>query len=157
VVNIASMAGKVFSPYLATYSASKHAVVGFTHSLRAECGDDPVGFSAICPIFISRVGMYGRLEGDLPEPPALLRPRPPEEVGEAVVRAIRENRAEIIVGNAAARPLIALSALFPKFMSKLGRNQRPVDFAEQFAAVRDSKPRTAAEQRVEADPIGDPD
>ena len=62
VVNIASLAGKAPSPYLASYSATKHGVVGFTHALRAEHGREPVGFSAICPVFISRVGMYGRIE-----------------------------------------------------------------------------------------------
>jgi len=36
IVNIASMAGHVPSPYLSAYAASKHGVVGFTRSLRAE-------------------------------------------------------------------------------------------------------------------------
>ena len=49
VVNIASLAGKMPAPCLASYSATKHGVVGFTHALRAENGDEPVGFSAICP------------------------------------------------------------------------------------------------------------
>ena len=49
VVNIASLAGKVPRRYLASYAATKHGVVGFTHALRAELGTKPVGFSAICP------------------------------------------------------------------------------------------------------------
>ena len=81
VVNIASLAGKTTPPSLATYVATKHGVVGFTHSLRAEHGSGPVSFSAICPAFVGREGMYGRLEADLPEPPWYLRPFPPERVG----------------------------------------------------------------------------
>ena len=51
VVNIASLAGKIAAPNLtATYVATKHGVVGFTHSLRGEQhGSGPVVFSAICP------------------------------------------------------------------------------------------------------------
>ena len=62
VVNIASLAGKTPVPYLATYAATKHGVVGFTHSLRAEYGAEPVSFSAICPVFVTDVGMYARLD-----------------------------------------------------------------------------------------------
>ena len=36
VVNLASLAGKLPSPYLATYGATKHGVVGFTHTLRSS-------------------------------------------------------------------------------------------------------------------------
>jgi NAD(P)-dependent dehydrogenase (short-subunit alcohol dehydrogenase family) len=36
IVNLASVAGKVASPGGATYSATKHAVVGLSESLRAE-------------------------------------------------------------------------------------------------------------------------
>ena len=36
VVNIASLAGKIPTPGLASYCATKHGVVGFTHALRAE-------------------------------------------------------------------------------------------------------------------------
>ena len=49
IVNMASLAGKAPPAYLASYAATKHGVVGFTHALRAENGDEPVGFSAICP------------------------------------------------------------------------------------------------------------
>lgn len=148
IVNIASLAGKSVAPYLATYSGSKHGVVGFTHSLRAELGSEPVGFSVICPGFISQVGMFGRLAGQ-PEPPPGLRVLPPERVGEAVVRAIRDNRAEIVVASPAVQPLIALSALAPGIASRLGRNRRAREFAEEFARAREATPKTAAEVRAE--------
>jgi short-subunit dehydrogenase len=135
VVNIASLAAKAPSPYLASYSATKHGVVGFTHSLRAEYGPEPIGFSAICPVFISRVGMYGRIE-DRIEGPNPLGTLPPERVGEAVVRAIRGNPAELILSGPALRPLVWLYALFPGTASKLARNRRSLEFAERFARAR---------------------
>ena len=140
IVNIASMAGKTVAPYLATYSATKHGVVGFSHSLRTEIGAEPVGISAICPIFISRVGMYGRLEDEMPEPPPELATLPPETVGEAVVKAVRENRAEVLVAKGPSRPLIVLYAFAPQFATRLVRRRsRVLEFARDFAEVRKRK------------------
>jgi short-subunit dehydrogenase len=147
VVNIASLAGKASFPYLATYSASKHGVVGFTASLRAEYGEDPVGFSAICPGFVSRVGMFGRIEARVGEPPGMVRTVPPEAVGEAVVSAIRHNRAEVIV-QPGARPLILLSVLAPRIAARIGRTRRFREFADRFAQEKRHAPQTLAEERA---------
>lgn len=136
IVNVASLAGKTPAPYLATYAATKHGVVGFTHSLRAECGSEPVGFSAICPTFISRVGMYGRLEAELESAPNPVGTLPPESVGEAVVRAIRDNLAEVVVGRRLVRAMISLYAVSPRIATRLARNRRTLEFAERFARAR---------------------
>ena len=136
VVNLASLAGRLPAPYLASYSATKHAVVGFTHSLRAELGSEPVGFTAICPGFVSRVGMYGRIEHLVPDPPRELGKLPPERVGEAVVTGIRENRAEIIVNQRPARPAMLLGAIAPSLLSRLLRRDRTIAFARRFGEAR---------------------
>jgi meso-butanediol dehydrogenase / (S,S)-butanediol dehydrogenase / diacetyl reductase len=49
VLNVASVAGKVGLRYGAAYSASKHALVGLTRSLAAECGRRGVTANALCP------------------------------------------------------------------------------------------------------------
>jgi short-subunit dehydrogenase len=136
VVNVASVAGKTAPPSLATYVATKHGVVGFTHSLRAEHAGDPVSFSAICPALVGREGMYGRLQPHLPDPPWFLRPVPPEQVGEAVVRAIRDDKAETIVNSRSLKPLIALSSLAPGFAVRMANNPWARRFAEQAARAR---------------------
>jgi short-subunit dehydrogenase len=136
VVNIASLAGKTCPPSLATYVATKHGVVGFTHSLRAEHHGDPVSFSAICPAFVGREGMYGRLETGLPAPPWYLRPFPPERVGEAVVSAIRDDRAEVIVNDRSLKPLIALSSLAPGLMARLANTPWARRFSEEAERAR---------------------
>jgi short-subunit dehydrogenase len=152
VVNIASLAGKASFPFLAPYCASKHGVVGFTASLRAEHGDKPVGFSTICPGFISRVGMFGRLQERVGEPPGPVRTMPPERVGEAVVKAIRERRPEVIVNPPGAKPLIFLSALAPRTATRFGRTRRLREFAERFAREKEQAPPTLAEERAHRTP-----
>jgi short-subunit dehydrogenase len=148
VVNIASMAGKASFPNLAAYCGSKHAVVGFTHALRQEQGKGPIGFTAICPGFISKVGMYGRFEDDVGEPPGPIKPLPPERVGEAVVKGVRENKPEVIVNRPGARPLIFLASLFPGTAARLGRGRQFSDFADRFTKARDRAEPTHAERRV---------
>jgi short-subunit dehydrogenase len=137
IVNIASLAGKIASPYLAAYSGTKHGVVGFTHSLRGEYGGEPVGFSAICPGFVSRVGMYGRMESQLTDVNNPMGTIPPERVGESVVRAIRGNRPEVVVNRRPVRPLILLYAVLPGAVTRLVRSRRAVEFAQRYARARD--------------------
>ncbi len=152
IVNVASMAGKAPFPFLAPYCGSKHGVIGFTGALRAEYANSPIAFSAICPSFVSKVGMYGRLEDAVGRPPTgPLSVVPPERVGAAVVKAVRDERAEVIVNRAGARPLILLSALAPGFTARLGRAGRIREFADRFARAKEASPRTPAEQKVESE------
>jgi short-subunit dehydrogenase len=136
VVNLASMAGKLPALYLATYAATKHGVVGFTHALRAEYADEPLSFSAICPIFITRVGMFAQHAHKHGEPPRGLRAAPPEAVGDAVVVAIREDRAEVIVNRSPIRPLLALYAAAPGVAIRLLNRGATRRFAEDYARAR---------------------
>jgi short-subunit dehydrogenase len=136
VVNLASIAGKLPALYLATYAATKHGVVGFTHALRAEYAGEPLSFSAICPIFITRVGMYAQHAHKHGEPPPGLRAAPPEAVGDAVVEAIREDRAEVIVNRGPIRPLLALYAAAPGVAIRLLNRRATRRFAEDYARAR---------------------
>jgi short-subunit dehydrogenase len=113
IVNIASLAGKSTLAFFHTYNATKYGIVGFSHSLRHELVDEPVSVTAICPGFIEREGMYGRVEDEV-EGDNPLGSSPPEKVGQAVVRAVHEDPAEIIINRRPVRPLIALAAAFPQ-------------------------------------------
>jgi NAD(P)-dependent dehydrogenase (short-subunit alcohol dehydrogenase family) len=53
VINVASLAGELYAPGLATYCASKHAVVGFTDSARLEYRSAGVKFSMVSPAFVN--------------------------------------------------------------------------------------------------------
>jgi NAD(P)-dependent dehydrogenase (short-subunit alcohol dehydrogenase family) len=52
VVNLASIAGTLPTPGLATYGATKAAVISLTNSLNFELEDDGVRAIAICPAFV---------------------------------------------------------------------------------------------------------
>lgn len=49
IVNIASIGGKIAIPHLATYSASKFALVGLSDALRTELAREGIKVSTVCP------------------------------------------------------------------------------------------------------------
>jgi short-subunit dehydrogenase len=53
VVNIASVSGHIAAPYMSAYSASKHAIVGFTRALYEEQRllQNPIRFVLVSPGF----------------------------------------------------------------------------------------------------------
>src|SRR6185312_13679184 len=92
MVNVASQAGKAGVPGLATYCASKHAVVGATEAVRGELrhlGATGVSLSLVMPNLVdTELGMGV----DANRASKLLTP---EQVADAVVVALRENRFEV--------------------------------------------------------------
>jgi short-subunit dehydrogenase len=53
VINIASLAGETYTPGLATYCASKSAVLSFTDAVRLENRKTGVQFSAVLPSVVN--------------------------------------------------------------------------------------------------------
>ncbi|MDI1301048.1 MAG: SDR family NAD(P)-dependent oxidoreductase [bacterium] len=100
IVNLASAAGYYAAPDMTAYSASKHAVMGLSESLRAEMSGHGIGVSAICPgIINTNIVSTGRMHGatgDAQEKIAALYRRRnygPELVADAIIGAIEHNRA----------------------------------------------------------------
>jgi short-subunit dehydrogenase len=86
IVNLASVAGKIASPGGATYSATKHAVVGLSESLRGELRGSGIAVSVVMPAIVATemADGLGSARG--------VRPVEPTVVGEAIVRAVRRGR-----------------------------------------------------------------
>jgi len=68
IVNTASVAGLKGAPRLATYAASKHAVVGLTKSTAAEFAKQNIRINAVCPgvIRTPMTERWARMDPDLP-------------------------------------------------------------------------------------------
>lgn len=118
VVTISSVGGKMALPYLAPYAATKFGVAAFMRALSAELGQQPVAFSTVFPGAIRDVGMAAQA-GRLPLERFFTRS--PAQVGDAVVRAIRTNRAEVVVSAQPARVPEALAVVAPGLSARLMR------------------------------------
>ncbi|TVQ04750.1 MAG: SDR family NAD(P)-dependent oxidoreductase [Balneolaceae bacterium] len=133
IVNISSLAGKAGFPFETPYSASKGGLITFSHTLRAELINQPVGVSVICPGFVGEAGMYADKEHISGPAPKLMTPTTPEKVAKAVVRAIQYDIAELIVNPLPMRPLAGLKELVPGITPYLHKMIGTFDFARNRA------------------------
>ncbi|HEV3230346.1 MAG TPA: SDR family oxidoreductase [Solirubrobacteraceae bacterium] len=72
VVNTASIAGKHGQAWLAIYSATKHAVVGYSHSMNQELAPEGIKSCALCPAFVD-TPMTDFVKGEV-SPEEMIRP-----------------------------------------------------------------------------------
>lgn len=136
VVNMASLAGLTPVPYNAVYSASKHAVVGFTDSLRIELDGTGVGVSAVCPGFVREAGMFAKHSTDAPP---LAGTSSPAEVADAVVKAIKHDRRNIVVAAPTAKLSPGLRSVVPGLYARMMRLSGVTTGLEQAARRARSK------------------
>ena len=107
LVNIASGVGRVPLPGSATYSATKHGVVGLTESLRLEYRRSGVEFTVVQPAQVDTAMLDGQAR------PKALPVVTADEVAEAVLTALRRRRFEVWVpGSQAATAKLA--AILPR-------------------------------------------
>jgi NAD(P)-dependent dehydrogenase (short-subunit alcohol dehydrogenase family) len=91
VVNTASIAGKHGQAWLAVYSATKHAVVGWTASMNAELATQGIKSSALCPAFVD-TPMTDFVKGEV-SADDMIRP---EDISEAVRYLLKTSPACIV-------------------------------------------------------------
>ncbi|TGN17113.1 SDR family NAD(P)-dependent oxidoreductase [Leptospira idonii] len=109
IVNLASIAGKFGSEGTVIYSATKHAVVGFSQALRMELYETKIGVSWICPS-MAKTRMI-----DGVKPSAFTPVIEPIDVAKAILKAIRKNKGEVMVPASLRFSIVILPALFPRF------------------------------------------
>lgn len=136
VVFISSVAGKVGPAFNEPYAATKAGLVGLTQSLRAEYLDAPVGFSVICPGFIAGDGMYARMVQEGHSSNRMMGETSTEKVSDAVLRAIREDRAEMIESGVPLRPILALAQLAPGLVERVAPRFGVTDLFHRLAVSR---------------------
>jgi short-subunit dehydrogenase len=113
IVNISSLAGRIGFPYTEAYAAAKDGLIGFTRVLRSDYRSRGVSASVIVLGPIREAGQGQRTSDELGLKMSRFVTSPAGAVGEAVVRAIRKDRAEIVVMPGPGRLVKALMDLFP--------------------------------------------
>jgi short-subunit dehydrogenase len=116
VVNISSLAGEMPTPGLATYSASKAAVLAFTDALRAEYHGTGVQFSTVLPTFTNTELTSGTLG------PKGFRNAEPEEIAAAVVSLLVKPRRRAAVTKIAGVISRSQDFMPSRLVELLGRN-----------------------------------
>lgn len=120
VLSVSSASGKSGVPYYAVYGATKHALVGFSWSLRAEMAQHGVGVSVVCPSFVSDTGMYANRSNNAKPPRSIATVTAPE-VASAAIKAIEKDKAEVVVARGLAKVADVFYALSPDVSIKVAR------------------------------------
>lgn len=120
IVNVSSLAGKFAPAYHDAYNTSKAGLIHFSLSLRSSYAGTGVSASVVTPGFIHSVGMFqGIMDETGIRPAPLVGASSPEAVAQAVVRAIREDRPEVVVNPRPVWPLVVLKTFFPRFTERI--------------------------------------
>jgi short-subunit dehydrogenase len=133
LVFIASIAGKVAMGNTAVYSATKFGMRGFALGLRDDLRTRGVGVSTVFPGFIRDAGMFVNSGATLPR---VLGTRAPEDVAAAVLRAVRDDVAEIDVASFEQSLAGRLFSVAPALFSRL---QGAVDDGSTARSVVDGQ------------------
>jgi short-subunit dehydrogenase len=149
IINVGSIASDNAIPMLGMYSATKHALRGFTDALRMELelDESPISVTLIKPTSIDTPFPQHakKLEDRQPQVPPPVYP--PEEVAEAILYAAAHAKRDIFVGSAS------------RIMSALGyRAPRTMDWISEHIMVprefRDEPPRDPEGTLYEPGPDG---
>jgi short-subunit dehydrogenase len=120
VLNVASTAAFQPGPFMAVYYASKSYALSLSEALHEEFADDGVTVTALCPgpvetEFQARAGNEDATIGD---PDAgLMRWQTPDEVAEAGIAGLEEEKAVVVVGTE-YKLLSGLTKLLPRAVTR---------------------------------------
>ena len=118
VCNISSLSGLAPVPYASVYSATKHAIVGFSTSIRYELEDQGVEVSVVCPNFVTEAGLFHDNTGGQTEGVPSVTPA---QVADGVIKAITGNKERVVV----SPPFVKLTPLAvgisPRLVARLGK------------------------------------
>ncbi|MBF6063470.1 SDR family NAD(P)-dependent oxidoreductase [Nocardia terpenica] len=116
IVFMGSIGGRVPSGDTTVYNATKFGLRGFALSMRQDLHRSGVGVSLVEPGFVREAGMFADSGARLPP---WFRTVSPEQVAAAVVRATRDDVAEIVVAPFDLRLGVTLGTLAPALASRL--------------------------------------
>jgi len=143
IVNIASQAGKTALPGIATYSGTKHAVVGISEAVRAELRDTGVEVHCVMPTVVNT-----ELTAGLGQ--KWIKPVEAEDVANEIVDGLELGRFDVYVPRSNA-VVTRFAALMPRRLAEaVGRLMG----ADKLMYEVDHGKRQAYEQRAAASEPG---
>jgi 3-oxoacyl-[acyl-carrier protein] reductase len=92
IVNVSSLMGKIAAPTMATYSATKFAIIGFTQALRSELAVYNIRVVALLPS-LTDTDMVRNFDWF-----RWVVPTQPQKVAQALVQGLQTGSPEILVG-----------------------------------------------------------
>jgi len=119
LIYISSISGKVASPSASLYNATKFGLRGFSLATHEDLLGTGVGCTTIFPGFIEDAGMWA--DSKVVAPPGS-GTRRPEDVSNAVLKALRRNPREIDVAGVIPRSGGWLNGIAPGLVARLQRS-----------------------------------
>ncbi|WP_113906354.1 SDR family oxidoreductase [Aliidiomarina celeris] len=128
IVTVSSVAGKVGTKLRSGYAGSKFGVIGFMDCLRAEMREHGVHCTTICPGFVNTAIAHNSLVGN-GQP---LNQADPDNAGgisaeqcaRAIVKAIKAQKAEVVVADGLSKLAPLLNRFFPSLVRKMVANRK---------------------------------
>ena len=136
MVFVASLSGKSATPLSSVYNATKFGLRGFALGLRADLDPLGIGVSIVSPGTIREAGMYAD-SGAKPIPG--LGTGSPQQVADAVVRAIEQNKVELAVAPVQQRLLAHFALASPGIAVKVASGDAGQKAAASVAAGQTDK------------------
>jgi short-subunit dehydrogenase len=116
LVFVSSISGQAPTARASVYAATKFGLRGFAFCLRDDLRKTGVGVSVVSPGSIRDAGMYAESGA---KPPPGVGMGTPEQVGAAVVKAIKHNRGEITVAPLRQRALARIAINAPELSGRV--------------------------------------
>lgn len=136
MVFIASLSGKSATPLSSVYNATKFGLRGFALGLRADLDPLGIGVSIVSPGTIREAGMYADSGAD---PIPGLGTGSPQQVADAVVKAIEQNKVELTVAPIQQRLLAHFALANPGIAVKIAGGGAGQKAAANVAAGQKDK------------------
>jgi short-subunit dehydrogenase len=122
IVVVSSILGKMVTPKQGAYNASKHALMGFYETLRAETQHDGINVLLVCPGFVrTNVAKNSLDRNGKPinkDNSMIANGLDPLYVSDKILQAIEARKCEIVIAGAKEKFGLALKRFFPGLFAK---------------------------------------
>src|SRR6516162_7201812 len=142
IVNISAMAGRVSFPFTEVYAAAKDGLIGFTRVLRADYHARGVSASVVILGAIRGAGQGQRMLDESGTRASGFM-APAESVPRAVMKAVKKDRAELVIMPGPGRLLRAVMDYFPALGPRVNRAAGATTTMQRIIEQREANAATA--------------